>query len=71
MRLNAEVNSGAAYLMSLTSVVILGVALKAPFTEVFVSIASLYGWHTGRRLWRQLKCGTMEDTNGNSTPQAK
>jgi len=71
MRLNAEVNSGAAYLMSLVSVVILGVALKAPFTEVFVAIASLYGWHTGRRLWRQLKCGTTEGTNGTTISETK
>ncbi len=65
MKLSAEVNSGAAYLISLASVIILGLFLKAPFTEVFMGIASLYGWHTGRRLWKELKTGEQNgDTNG-------
>jgi hypothetical protein len=64
MKLNAEVNSGAAYLMSLVVVIVYAFYIHAPFTEVWVGVSSLFGWHTGRRLWRQLKLGTLEVTNG-------
>lgn len=64
IRLNAEVNSGAAYLMSFAAVILFAVIIKAPFTEFWLGIASLYGWHTGRRLWRQFKCGTLEVQDG-------
>lgn len=63
MKLYAEVNSGVAYLMSFAAVLVYAVIIKAPFTEFWFGIASLYGWHTGRRLWRQFKCGTLEVTN--------
>ena len=72
MKLNAEVNSGAAYLLSFAGVIAYAIVIKAPFTEFWVGVASLYGWHTGRRLWRQLKLGTLEvtngDNNGSTTP---
>jgi hypothetical protein len=64
MKLNAEVNSGAAYLMSLVVVIVYAFYIHAPFTEFWVGVSSLFGWHTGRRLWRQLKLGTLEVTNG-------
>lgn len=73
MKLSADVDSGAAYLISLASIIILGLFLKAPFTEFFMGVASLYGWHTGRRLIKQIKVGSTEmtcngtengDTNG-------
>ena len=63
MRLNAEVNSGAAYLLSFAAVLAYAVFIRAPFTEFWLGISSLFGWHTGRRLWRQLKLGTLEVTN--------
>ena len=63
MRLNAEVNSGAAYLLSFAAVLAYAVFIHAPFTEFWLGISSLFGWHTGRRLWRQLKLGTLEVTN--------
>jgi hypothetical protein len=63
MKLSAEVNSGAAYLMSFAAVLAYSVFIKAPFTEFWLGIASLYGWHTGRRLWRQFKLGTLEVNN--------
>ena len=66
MKLEAEVNSGAAYLMSLASVVILGIVLKAPFSELFLGIGSLYGWHTGRRLMKDIK---LKGCNGNGDKQ--
>jgi hypothetical protein len=55
MKLNIEVNSGASYLLSLVAVVGYGFYIKAPFEAFWIPIASLYGWHSGRRLWRQLK----------------
>jgi len=55
LKLNAEVNSGASYLMSFVAVVGLALALKASFAETWIAIAALYGWHSGRRLWRELK----------------
>jgi hypothetical protein len=64
LKLNIEVNSGAAYVMSFAGVIIYALVIKAPFTEFWVGVASLYGWHTGRRLWRQLKIGTLEMTDG-------
>lgn len=71
MKLNIEVNSGAAYILSLVAVIGFAIFIKAPFTEFWVGIASLYGWHTGRRLWRQLKLGTLEVDNGNGEGEAK
>ena len=64
MKLNAEVNSGAAYLLSLGLITVYSFFIHTPFTEFWLGVASLYGWHTGRRLWRQLKLGTIEMTNG-------
>lgn len=65
MKLNVEVNSGVAYLLSFAAVVGLAVQLKASFAETWIAIAALYGWHTGRRLWRQLKTpGGVEIQNG-------
>jgi hypothetical protein len=64
IRLTAEVNSGFAYLLSFVAVIAFALYIKAPFTEFWMGIASLYGWHTGRRLWRQLKCGTLEVQDG-------
>ena len=63
MRLNVEVNSGAAYVMSFVATIAFALYIKAPFTEFFFGLGSLYGWHTGRRLWRQLKMGTIEVTD--------
>lgn len=71
MKLNVEVNSGAAYILSLISVIGFALYIKAPFTEFWVGVASLYGWHTGRRLWRQLKLGPLEVDNGNGEGEAK
>ena len=64
MRLNIEVNSGAAYILSLASVIGFAIYIKCSFEGFWISVASLYGWHTGRRLWRQLKLGTLEVTDG-------
>ncbi len=55
MRLNVTISSGAAYLLSFAAVLAFAVIVKAPFTEFWLAVASLYGWHSGRRLWRQLK----------------
>ena len=71
MKLNVEINSGASYLLSFAGVIVYAIIIKAPFTEFWVGVASLYGWHTGRRLWRQLKLGTLEVTNGDSQTDAK
>lgn len=60
MTLNSTVNSGSAYLLSLAAIIGYAFFSHAPFTEFFFAIGSLYGWHTGRRLWRQFKCGTLE-----------
>lgn len=70
MKLEATVNSGAAYLMSLVAVIVYAFFIKAPFTEFWLGVSSLFGWHTGRRLWRQLKCGTLEVTNDNGGEDA-
>ena len=60
MKLNILVNSGAAYIISLVAVIVFGIFIRASFEGFWIAIASLYGWHTGRRLWRQLKIGTLE-----------
>jgi hypothetical protein len=71
VKLNAEVNSGAAYLISFMGVIVYAIIIKAPFTEFWLGVASLYGWHTGRRLWRQLKLGTLEVMNDEVNGEAK
>ena len=58
------ISSGPAYLLSLVAIIGYAFFIKAPFTEFWVAVASLYGWHTGRRLWRQLKLGPLEATTG-------
>jgi hypothetical protein len=63
------IGSGPAYIISLVAVIGYAFYMKAPFSEFWVAIASLYGWHTGRRLWRQLKMGTTEVTNGEANGQ--
>lgn len=68
MKLYAEVNSGAAYLLSFAAVLIYAIFIHAPFTEFWLGVSSLFGWHTGRRLWRQLKLGTLEVDNGTDGP---
>jgi len=55
IKLNADVNSGFSYLLSFAAVVGLALALKATFGETWIAIGALYGWHSGRRLWRELK----------------
>lgn len=62
--INITINSGAAFIMSFVALIGFAFYIKAPFTEFFFGIGSLYGWHTGRRLWRQLKCGTIEANDG-------
>jgi len=65
MKLNVEVNSGFAYLLSLGGIIAYAFANKAPFSEFWIAVGTLYGWHTGRRLWRQLKTpGGAEIRNG-------
>ena len=71
MKLEVTINSGMAYLMSFVAVIAYAIIIKAPFTEFWVGIASLYGWHTGRRLWRQLKIGTLEATADMPEGEAK
>jgi len=63
MKLYVEVNSGAAYLLSLSAVVTYAIINKAPFPEFWIAVGALYGWHTGRRLWKTLKtpAGTVID----------
>jgi hypothetical protein len=72
--MNLTINSGMAYLISLVAVIGYAFYIHAPFSEFWIAVGSLYGWHTGRRLWRQLKMGTAEITNGNggtvNTPSA-
>lgn len=65
--INITINSGAAFIMSFVALIGFAFYIKAPFTEFFFGIGSLYGWHTGRRLWRQLKCGTLEATADEGT----
>ena len=72
MKLTVEVNSGAAYVISVVAVIGYALFIHANFEAFWIAISSLFGWHTGRRLWRQLKLGTLEvngETNG--TPPAK
>ena len=67
MKLCLTINSGTAYLMSFVALVVYAVFIKAPFIEVWTGVASLYGWHTGRRLWRELKLPngtTITEANG-------
>jgi hypothetical protein len=71
VRLNVEVNSGAAYIISVVGCIGYALFIKAPFEAFWIAISSLFGWHTGRRLWRQLKLGTLEATNGDTPTEQK
>ena len=57
MKLNLEVtvNSGMSYLLSFAAVVGYAFYQKPTLSELWIPIAALYGWHSGRRLWRELK----------------
>lgn len=61
------IGSGPAYIISLVAVIGYALFAKAPFNEFWIAIASLYGWHTGRRLWRELKLGPLEATCDDGT----
>ena len=65
--MNITINSGAAYLLSLVAVIGYALYAHAPFSEFWLAVGTLYGWHTGRRLWRQFKCGTLDVTTGEGT----
>jgi hypothetical protein len=52
--------SGPAFVLTFISVFGYALFIKAPFAEVWVALASLYGVHVGRRLWRQLKSPLLE-----------
>ena len=68
VKLEVTINSGMAYLMSFVGVIVMAFALKASFNEVWIAIAALYGWHTGRRLWRQLKLPNGTEMVCDDTP---
>lgn len=52
---NITINSGTAYLMSFAAIVAYAFKTKPTLSELWIPIAALYGWHSGRRLWRELK----------------
>jgi len=54
-KINVEINSGASWLMSFISVNAYAFYTRVPFSEFWIAVAALYGWHSGRRLWRELK----------------
>ena len=55
IKLNIEVNSGAAWILSFISVNAYGFCTKVAFSEFWVAIGVLFGWMSGRRLIRELK----------------
>lgn len=50
-----NINSGAAWVASFLAMNIYAFHIGVAFSEYWIAIAALYGWHSGRRLWRELK----------------
>lgn len=72
LELDVKINSGASWLLSFLSVNAYAFYTKVAFSEFWIAVAALYGWHSGRRLWRELKLpnGTTM-TAADPEPEAK
>jgi len=55
LKLEIIINSGAAWVLSFISINAYAFYTRVAFSEFWIAIAALYGWHSGRRLWRELK----------------
>jgi len=55
LKLNVEINSGASWLLTFLAVNAYAYYMKVPFSEYWLPASLLYGWHSGRRLWKDLK----------------
>lgn len=62
-KINITINSGTSWLLTFIAVNAYAWGHSVPFSEYWVPAAALYGWHSGRRLWRDLKMGPVSMTN--------
>lgn len=58
------ISSGPSFLMTFAGVMTYAYMAKAPFSEVWIALTTLYGLHAGKRLWQRLKAPNLE-MNGN------
>jgi hypothetical protein len=71
LKLDVEINSGAAWLMSFITTNAYAVYTKVAFSEYWIAIAALYGWHSGRRLWKDIKLANGTIATAAEDPGAK
>lgn len=68
IKINADINSNGSWLMTFIAVNLYAWGHSVPFSEYWVPAAALYGWHSGRRLWRELQIGPVKMTNDPEPP---
>lgn len=54
IKIQADINSNGSWLLTFLAVNIYAWGHNVPFAEYWIPAAALYGWHSGRRLWREL-----------------
>ncbi len=62
--LTFTVSSGPAFVMTFLGVMLCVFKLKPPFNEAWIALVTLFGLHTGKRLWQKIK-GVGYDINAN------
>ena len=55
IKINADINSNGSWLMTFIAMNLYAWVHAVPFSEFWVPLSALFGWHSGRRLWRELK----------------
>jgi len=50
-----QFTSGPAFVMTFLGILGYAFFAKAPFSEVWIALITLFGLHTGKRLWQKLK----------------
>ena len=66
-----QFTSGPSFILTFIGVAGYAFFIKAPFSEVWIALVTLYGLHVGKRLWQKLKDPRigLEVENGNGEPK--
>jgi hypothetical protein len=73
IKINADINSNGSWLLTFIAVNAYAWGHSVPFSEYWVPAAALFGWHSGRRLWRELKLPgtTIVNDPADPVPEAR
>jgi len=50
-----QFTSGPSFVLTFLALFVYALVAKAPFSEVWIALVTLYGLHAGKRLWQKLK----------------